>query len=1282
MIYGPSGCGKSSLIKAGLLPRLAKCVLPVYVEATADETETRLIRGLHKAFPDLPADQSLVDSLAAVRRGRVLGSGQKVLVVLDQFEQWLFAKRGEESPDLVAALRQCDGEHLQALVMVRDDFWMAATRFMRELEIRLLEGENSAAVDLFDLRHARRVLAEFGRAYGALPEQSSGTSFEQQTFLDQSVAGLAEDGKIIPVRLALFAETVKGKPWAPSTLREVGGTEGVGLAFLEETFSARTATPEHRLHQKAAQAVLKALLPESGTDIKGQMRSRQELLQASSYANRPRDFDDLIHMLDRELRLITPTDALGSTGEDRSTRASEHYYQLAHDYLVHPLRDWLTRKQRETRRGRAELRLSERSASWSAVSENRHLPSLLEWANIRSLTRKRHWSDAERRMMKRAGQFHSLRFLTLGTVVALLAAVGLHVRTRVVEANQSNVATALVRQVVSADTAKVPDIIRSIKTSDRRWTDPELRQIVAAAPENSKDKLHASLALLPIDPGQAEYLYSRLLGAQPHDLPVIRKALDRHKKELVERLWAVLDNTEASPNDRFGAACALAGYVPGENELRWLNASRFITERLLAQVIENPNNYALLLETLRPIRLRLLAPLSAIFRDEQRPETERSFATSILTDYSSDQPAALADLLISAGPKAYEAFFPIVQGRESTTLPLLQGELAKHVAYSWDDPPLEPSWSKPDKALVGKIESAGGLLAERFAFCQTMPLEDFLPTALRLRTSGYRPIRLRPFADCQAVRVAAVWARDGRPWRVAHDQSLAEIRRTDERNRQEGFVPVDIAGYRAVAVEGKQPDRFAALWVEKGGPNDDARIFAAMPADELQKAQDQLKRSEMALATLGALRDGKERTSYCGTARRQSSTADWSVFCNGVLEGKFQAELALHADLTLVDLSVDVAAPRPLTEKRASAALRAAVPGPSAKPDDPSARSAPEAALLDRSYTAVWSGDVGFESNPIFGLAPADHLTRCRELAAQGYRMVSLSVARARPDAPLVTASVWHRPVVDQQTTDRLAQRQARSAIALIRMGKAEEVWPLLRHSTDPGLRSFIINWLSPWAPIPGRSPPSSTDWILRLSAVHHPRSERWTPSSSIPRFRSAAPSSWPWEPTALTLSRPESASLDRQTTRTLHQRPRRRHSRSGRVALRQWNEDDKLKAADAELILRKERGDRRWLVNSQGQTFALIEGPVEFRMGSPATEPDRYAGYELPHRRIIPRRFAIAAKEVTVADYQEFVKENSGVDHASNSRLSPGLERTNESGFLVSRRRLLQLAQPQGKSA
>jgi len=117
---------------------------------------------------------------------------------------------------------------------------------------------------------------------------------------------------------------------------------------------------------------------------------------------------------------------------------------------------------------------------------------------------------------------------------------------------------------------------------------------------------------------------------------------------------------------------------------------------------------------------------------------------------------------------------------------------------------------------------------------------------------------------------------------------------------------------------------------------------------------------------------------------------------------------------------------------------------------------------MDRSYAAVWSGEAGFGANSIFGLDPAAHLQRCRELESQGYRMISLSVARISPGGPPVTASVWHRPVISEQARDRLAERQARAAIALIRMGKAEEVWPLLRHSADPRVTSFIVNRLKP----------------------------------------------------------------------------------------------------------------------------------------------------------------------------------------------------------------------------
>jgi eukaryotic-like serine/threonine-protein kinase len=66
LLYGPSGCGKSSLVKAGLLPRLAEHVLAVYVETTPGETEARLLKGLRKRCPEVPAHLGLVSVLAGV----------------------------------------------------------------------------------------------------------------------------------------------------------------------------------------------------------------------------------------------------------------------------------------------------------------------------------------------------------------------------------------------------------------------------------------------------------------------------------------------------------------------------------------------------------------------------------------------------------------------------------------------------------------------------------------------------------------------------------------------------------------------------------------------------------------------------------------------------------------------------------------------------------------------------------------------------------------------------------------------------------------------------------------------------------------------------------------------------------------------------------------------------------------------------------------------------------------------------------------------------------------
>jgi serine/threonine protein kinase/formylglycine-generating enzyme required for sulfatase activity len=697
LIYGPSGCGKSSLVKAGLLPRLSDDVIAVYLEATAEETEARLLNGLRKRCPALPANLGLKEALAALRRGQGIPGGQKVLIVLDQFEQWLHAKKDEENTELVQALRQCDGGRLQCIVMVRDDFWMAATRFMRELEIRLLEGQNSAAVDLFPIRHAEKVLAAFGRAFGVLPDRSSEMSKDQQHFLEQAVSGLTQEGKVISVRLALLAEMMKGKTWTPASLKAMGGTEGVGVTFLEETFSAATAPPEHRYHQKAARAVLKALLPEAGTDIKGYMRSQQELLNVSGYASRPKECDDLLRILDSEIRLITPTDPEGKEDADTSTlQAGAKYYQLTHDYLVPSLRDWLTRKQKETHRGRAELLLADRAAVWNTRSENRQLPSLLQWLQIRWHTKKKNWTPPQRTMMGKASRYHAMRGFV---VMVLLALIG----WGAYEGHGLLQAHALRDRLLDANINEVPSIVQDMPPY-RRWLDPLLHDAYAQAEKDQdrRKQLHTSLALLPVDASQVKYLKDRLLDAEAGEVAVIRDALVPHKDQLVGELWPIVESPpKGKESQRLRAAAALAKYHPDSE--KWAKASVLVVHDLVQQ---NPVYLLYWSEAFRPVKASFLAPLSEVFRD-QRPEqtAERSLAMNLLADYAADNPQTLADLLMDADEKQFVVIYPKLKENGEKAFTLLTGEIDKKLAAD-----LPSSDDKREKLAKRQANAAVALL--------------------------------------------------------------------------------------------------------------------------------------------------------------------------------------------------------------------------------------------------------------------------------------------------------------------------------------------------------------------------------------------------------------------------------------------------------------------------------------------------------------------------------------------------------------------------------------------
>ncbi len=656
LLYGPSGCGKSSLVKAGLIPNLSSDLIAIYVEATPEETESRLLRQLHKRIPELPTELGLAETAERIRRSE----GPKVVLIVDQFEQWLYSHRVDQEGDLVRALRQCDGKRLQAVLMIRDDFYLAAARLMNQIDVPILTDQNFKLVDLFDTEHAKRVLVRFGESYDRLPLDATARSPDQTAFIQQVVEGLSENSKVVSVRLSLLSDMLKGRDWVPKTLELIGGLDGIGISFLEETFASSRADARHRAHQVAVRGVLRALLPDLGTDIKGSMRSEEELLEAAEYANRRQDFGELMRILDGELRLMTPTDPEGHDSQSSSNTLPCRYYQLTHDYLVPSLREWLTRKQRETKKGRAELKLAERAAAWGVNKESKQLPTIVEWFQIRRLTESAKWKANEKTLMEQATRHHVQRITLVAATAVLIACGGWFAWRETSRQQEATRISGLVDTLINAEPAQIPEIVKLLAANPQVAEEYLAPRLTAEAktPAKQRAQLHARLASVARDPKLVEPLIEELLSGKLTYVLPIRQLLRPSATKLTESMKSILHDDQADPQRRFRAALALAEYVPLSDEATWTESNRtFVAQQLVSS---NPDYQPTFREALQPIREKLLSELERIFGDSASNDAQRLSAANALADYAAEDRALLTQLLTLATPEQYAVLYPLV----------------------------------------------------------------------------------------------------------------------------------------------------------------------------------------------------------------------------------------------------------------------------------------------------------------------------------------------------------------------------------------------------------------------------------------------------------------------------------------------------------------------------------------------------------------------------------------------------------------------------------------------
>ena len=193
------------------------------------------------------------------------------------------------------------------------------------------------------------------------------------------------------------------------------------------------------------------------------------------------------------------------------------------------------------------------------------------------------------------------------------------------------------------------------------------------------------------------------------------------------------------------------------------------------------------------------------------------------------------------------------------------------------------------------------------------------------------------------------------------------------------------------------------------------------------------------------------------------------------------------------------------------------------------------------------------------------------------------------------------------------------AAIALLRLGADADVWPLLRSTRDPGLRTEWIHHVAAYA-----VPPATL--IARL---------RDETDVSVRRALLLALGTYD-EPS---LSAAQRNDLEAPLLLAFEKDPDAGVHAAVGWLLQRWGERKELDRITASLARPRATlpiTGPGWFVNGQRQTFVIQPAPVTFLMGSPLDEPGREPG-ERQHEQRIERPFAIGMHKVTVDQFLRF---------------------------------------------
>ena len=223
--------------------------------------------------------------------------------------------------------------------------------------------------------------------------------------------------------------------------------------------------------------------------------------------------------------------------------------------------------------------------------------------------------------------------------------------------------------------------------------------------------------------------------------------------------------------------------------------------------------------------------------------------------------------------------------------------------------------------------------------------------------------------------------------------------------------------------------------------------------------------------------------------------------------------------------------------------------------------------------------------------------------------------------APRLTLLVKSSPptAASREERSNFVRRQANAAIAVVRLGSTDHLWPLLAATEDPALRSFLIDRLAPF-----KCPPVIL--IERLTSE---------PESSV----RAALLLGLRQYTSEQIAPAERASLAPQLLALYRHDPDPAVHSAAASLLKTWGCHKQIRSADQGLASTRPIGPRRWYVARDGMTMVLLDGKQNYVIGTAEELPGR-KGTE-PERTVNIEPFEIATTEVTVGQYRPFLEHD-----------------------------------------